>query len=129
MIITLIVLIVITVVAVIYFSSYQEKYDGTKDDDYKPMEKPTIIYEKEDMSQSYQGTLEDRNIAALQYEKMKNSLSKHGMENMDNQMTETFHKMALKLSTIGTKATPQEVEETLKENKEKGLPGGWSLEK
>lgn len=127
MIITLIVLIIIAILAVIYFSSHQDIYDDKVDDEYKPLETPKVKYENEDMSQSYQGTLEDRNIAALQYEKMKNSLKKHGMENMDNQMMDAFHKVAIKLSTIGTNATPQEVEETLKENKEKGLPGGWSL--
>lgn len=121
MIATLIGLIIITILAVIYFSSHQDN----QDEDYIPLDKPVIKYEEDDMSQSYQGTLEDRNIAALQYENMKKSLKKHGIEDMDNQMMDAFHKVAIKLSTIGTNATPQEAQET---PKEKGIPGGWSLE-
>ena len=76
MLTALIILIVVTVVAVI--ASIAGNGDSGKKD-----EQPIKVSEGDDKSTEYFGTLEGRNVAALNYERMLNSLKKNSNDFRD----------------------------------------------
>lgn len=118
MLTALIILIVVTVVAVI--ASIVGNSDSGKKD-----EQPIKVSESDDKSTEYFGTLESRNVAALNYERMLNSLKKNSNDFRDlpPQVMKSFDHMATHLATIGTDADPQEWKKT-----KNGLPPLWAVE-
>lgn len=113
---TLIILIVVAVVAVI--ASIVS--DGGKND-----EPPVHTSDVGDKSTEYFGSLEDRNAAALNYEKMLRSLKKntHDFRDLPPQVMKSFDHMATHLATIGNNADPQEWKKS-----QNGLPPLWAVE-
>lgn len=118
MLTALIILIAVTVVAVI--ASIVANSDGGKKD-----EQPIKVSDGSDKSTEYFGTLEGRNVAALNYEMMLNSLKKNSNDFRDlpPQVMKTFDHMATHLATIGTDADPQE-----RKKAKDGLPPLWAVE-
>ena len=118
MLTALIILIAVTVVLVI--ASIVGNSDGGEKD-----EQPIKVSDGGDKSTEYFGTLEDRNAAALNYERMLNSLKNNSNDFRDlpPQVMKSFDHMATHLATIGTDADPQEWKKT-----KDGLPPLWAVE-
>jgi hypothetical protein len=112
----LIILIVVTVVAVIA---------SIVSDGGKKEEPPVQASDIGDKSTEYFGSLNDRNTAALNYEKMLRSLKEnsHDFRDIPPQAMKYFDHMATHLATIGNNADPQEWKKS-----ENGLPPLWSVE-
>ena len=74
------------------------------------------------------GTLSDRAVAALQYQRLENSFNRNCADaDIDDAVKHNFRKMAVQLATIGTKVDPSEVESMIQGDGT--LPPGWELTK
>ena len=107
MITVLIILILVAVVAVVA---------SIVGDGEKQVDSPIVSTDERDKSTEYFGTLNDRNTAALNYERMYRSLKKNtnDFKDLPDGAMDAFNYMASHLSTIGNKADPQEVREMIK---------------
>ena len=107
MITVLIILILVAVVAVVA---------SIVGDGGKQADSPIVNTDERDKSTEYFGTLNDRNTAALNYERMCRSLKKntHDFKDLPDGVMDAFDHVASHLSTIGNKAAPQEVREMTK---------------
>ena len=74
------------------------------------------------------GTLSDRAVAALQYQRLENSFNRNCTDaEITDDIKHNFRKMAVQLATIGTKVDPKEVESMIQGDGT--LPPGWELMK
>lgn len=74
------------------------------------------------------GTLSDRAVAALQYQRLEDSFNKNCADaEITDAVRHNFRKMAVQLATIGTKVDPKEVESMVQGDGT--LPPGWELMK
>ena len=118
MLIALFILIVVTMVAVIASIVDSKRPSATS---------PKQEEVAEDKSCDFSGTLSDRNVAALNYIRMRESLRKNtnDFKDLPDGAMKQFDYVASHLATIGTKAKPEEV---IRCN-EDGLPAGWGFDK
>ena len=124
----LILLLVVTVIAVVVsiVGNSKEAPQGVK---------ITLVdNHKEDTTERIEdslGTLSDRAVAALQYQRMQNSFKKNCERDPEaaamvtNQVRDNFEHMAKCLATIGTSIKPEDVPTST----DGILPPGWALEK
>lgn len=98
----------------------QESIDvKEKDQDYVPVDTT------EQLEDSF-GTLSDRAVAALQYQRLEDSFNRNCADaDIDDAVKHNFRKMAVQLTTIGTKVDPKEVESMV--HGDGTLPPGWEL--
>lgn len=103
----LILLVVLAVVAVIA----NIVSDGGKKEDA-----PVVATDERDKSTEYFGSLNDRNVAALNYERMYRSLKKNSndFKDLPDGVMDSFDHVATHLATIGNNADPQEVRKMVK---------------
>ena len=74
------------------------------------------------------GTLSDRAVAALQYQRLEDSFNRNCVDaEITDDIKHNFRKMAVQLATIGTKVDPKEVESMIQGDGT--LPPGWELTK
>ena len=100
----------------------QESVDIKEEDqDYVPVDTT------EQLEDSF-GTLSDRAVAALQYQRLEDSFNKNCADaDINDAVKHNFRKMAVQLATIGTKVDPHEVETMIQGDGT--LPPGWELQK
>lgn len=100
----------------------QESIDvKEKDQDYVPVDTT------EQLEDSL-GTLSDRAVAALQYQRLEDSFNRNCADaEITDGIKHNFRKMAVQLATIGTKVDPKEVESMV--HGDDTLPPGWELTK
>ena len=100
----------------------QESIDVKEEDqDYVPVDTT------EQLEDSF-GTLSDRAVAALQYQRLENSFNRNCADaDINDAMKHNFRKMAVQLATIGTNVDPKEVESMIQGDGT--LPPGWELMK
>lgn len=112
----LIILIVVTVIALVV-NGVDSKHPQTE-----PPKQDGIA---EDESCNFSGTLTDRNVAALNYVRMRESLRKNSnnFKDLPDGVMENFDYVASHLATIGTNARPEDVLRG-----QNGLPAGWGLD-
>ena len=90
-----------------------------KDQDYVPVDTT------EQLEDSF-GTLSDRAVAALQYQRLEDSFNRNCADaEITDDIKHNFRKMAVQLATIGTKVDPKEVESMV--HGDGTLPPGWEL--
>lgn len=100
----------------------QESIDvKEKDQDYVPVDTT------EQLEDSL-GTLSDRAVAALQYQRLEDSFNRNCADaEITDDIKHNFRKMAVQLATIGTNVDPKEVESMV--HGDGTLPPGWELTK
>ena len=92
-----------------------------EDQDYVPMNTT------EQLEDSL-GTLSDRAVAALQYQRLEDSFNRNCADaEITDDIKHNFRKMAVQLATIGTNIDPKELESMV--HGDGTLPPGWELTK
>lgn len=126
----LILLVVVTVIAVVVNAVGSSK-GGVPDTIEGEKKDQATLEVSERMEQNSLGTLSDRAVAALQYQRLKNSFEENCMrdpesaEMITNRVRGNFERMAKTLATIGTRLNPEDVPTTTDKYE---LPPGWGLE-
>lgn len=124
----LILLLVVTVIAVVV------SIVGNSKESPQDVKITLVDNHKEDTTERIEdslGTLSDRAVAALQYQRMQNSFKENcegcpeNAETITNQVRDNFEKVAKLLATIGTNIKPEDVPTST----DGILPPGWTLEK
>ena len=121
-----ILILLLVVVAITLLTNLIGSSNGGVQDTVKREETPdkSEIIEKNSI-----GTLSDRAVAAIQYQRLKNSFEENcnrdpeSAKMITNKVKHNFDKMARQLATIGTNVNPEEIDITSKD----GLPPGWEL--
>lgn len=123
----LILLLIVTIIAVVV------SIVGSSNKAPQELKNIKVDNHKEDVTERIEnslGTLSDRSVAALQYQRLKHSFEENCKRDPEiagmitNQVRDNFETMAKTLATIGTHLNPEEVPTTVDEN---GLPPGWEV--
>ena len=123
----LILLLVVTVIAVVV------SIVGNSKEVPQDVKITLVDNHKEDTTERIEdslGTLSDRAVAALQYQRMQNSFKENcerdpeAAEMVTNQVRDNFDHMAKCLATIGTNIKPEDVPTST----DGVIPPGWTLE-
>lgn len=125
----LILLVVVTIIAVVVNTVGSSK-GGVPDTIVGEKKDPATLEVSERMEENSLGTLSDRAVAALQYQRLKNSFEENckrdpeSAKMITNRVRNNFEHMAKQLATIGTNVGPEDVNRSPNQY----LPPGWGLE-